>query len=436
MNNPNVFKLTDREAGVSGEDTPAFIRVKQNFPRPVESNLVEAVRREIAPFVAKVSAGQRIAITGSSRGIANLPIILKECIDALKAAGAQPFLVPAMGSHGGATAEGQLGVLSHAGITELTMGCPIHSSMEVIQVGTTPTGFPVFQDKNASEADGVLVVNRVKPHTGFTEKVESGLCKMLVIGLGKQAGASRIHQQALKVPLGTMVLDASRIILESGSLNYIGGLALVENAFKETAIVKGIHLDNYDEVVSQENKLLTEAYDLLPRIPFEEMDALIVDQIGKNISGSGMDTNVIGKKPGMTSPNIGAIYVRGLTPETHGNSVGIGMADLMPRRLLEEIDINATYMNSFTAKRLVGAKIPLMMESEAMAMQVLLNFRGEDDPASARMVWIKNTTKLDEFWVSEVLADEVRNHPRLEAISQPLPVTFDGEGNLIEPQLG
>ncbi|HKI97469.1 MAG TPA: DUF362 domain-containing protein [bacterium] len=436
MNNPTHFQLTEAQAGVGPQDVPSFFRVRQKFERPREQDVPAAVRREVAPFLGRVQAGQRIAITGSSRGIANLPRVLAECAKALKEAGAEPFIVPGMGSHGGATADGQIGVLAAAGITEASMGVPIRSSMEVIQVGTTSTGFPVFQDRNAAEADGVLVVNRVKPHTGFTETVESGLCKMLVIGLGKQAGASRIHQQALKIEMGRMVLEASKIILESVRPRFIGGLALVENAFHETALVQGIALDTHEHLVAEESRLLVRAYELMARIPFEHLDALIVDEIGKNISGSGMDTNVIGKKPGLATPQIGAIYVRGLTEATHGNAVGIGHADVMPRRLLDEIDLNATYMNVFTAKALRGGKLPLLAEHELQAMQVLLNFRQDPEVDSVRMAWIRNTSELDELWASRALLDEVRAHPRLEILSEPLPVSYDAERNLIAPPLG
>lgn len=436
MRNVSHFQLNDATAGVTSSDIPPFVRVRQSFDNPVEPDVAGAVRREIKPFLEQVTAGQRIAITGSSRGIANLALVVREAAQALKAAGAEPFIVPGMGSHGGATAEGQLGVLAAAGITEESMGVPVRSSMEVIQVGTTATGFPVYQDKNAAGADGVLVINRVKPHTGFFEKVESGICKMLVIGLGKQAGASKIHHQALRVDLGRMVLDASKIILESGQLNFIGALALVENSNHETAEVKGIPLDSHDRLVEEESRLLKRAYELFPRIPFEAFDGLIVDEMGKNISGSGMDTNVTGKKPGMTSPEIGCIYVRGLTEETHGNAVGIGAADMMPRRLLEEIDLNSTYMNAFTAKKLVGGKMPLMVEDEVQAMQVLLNFRDGDDPAATRLVWIRNTLELDEFWISTALLEEAKANPRLEVLTPPMPVAFDQDRNLIEPQRG
>lgn len=432
MLNTTRFLLTEKEAGVAASDAPTMLRIRQQFPRPVESDIEGAVRRELEPLLARVQPGQRIAVTGSSRGISNFARVVRECVSALKAEGAEPFVFPGMGSHGGATAEGQIRVLEEThGITEQSVGCPIHSSMEVVQVGTTATGFPVYQDRICHEADGVLVVNRVKPHTGFTERVESGLCKMLVIGMGKQAGASKIHQQSLREPMGRMVLDAARIIVESERPRLLGGLALVENAFKETAVIKGVSMDSFDALVEAESALLVQAYDLLPRLPFDDLDALIVDEMGKNISGSGMDSNVIGKKPGLVRPRIGAIYVRGLTEQTHGNATGIGYADLFPRKVFDQVDLNSTYMNAFTAKRPLVGKIPMLMESELQAMQVLLNFRADEDPASLRVAWIRNTSKLDELWVSTALLDEVRANPRLEILGEPVPITFDAELGLV-----
>jgi hypothetical protein len=358
--------------------------------------------------------------------------VIRECVSALKARGAEPFVFPGMGSHGGATAEGQIRVLEEThGITEQSVGCPIRSSMDVVQVGTTATGFPVYQDRICHEADGVLVVNRVKPHTGFTERVESGLCKMLVIGMGKQAGASKIHQQSLREPMGRMVLDAARIIVDSDRPRLLGGLALVENAFKETALVKGVAMDSFDALVEAESALLVQAYELLPRLPFDDLDALIVDEMGKNISGSGMDSNIIGKKPGLERPRIGAIFVRGLTEQTHGNATGIGYADLIPRKVFDQVDLNSTYMNAFTAKRPLVGKIPMLMESDLQAMQVLLNFRQGEDPQSLRLAWIRNTSRLDELWVSTALADEVRANARLEILGEAVPITFDADLGLV-----
>ncbi|MDH3451922.1 MAG: DUF362 domain-containing protein [Gammaproteobacteria bacterium] len=434
MQNTTRFLLTDREAGVGADDVPRLFRLRQRFPRPVEPDVPGAVRREIAPFLSRLSPGQRIAISGSSRGITDQLPVLRECAAALRDAGAEPFVVPGMGSHGGATAEGQIAVLAEAGISEDTVGCPIHSSMEVVQVGTTATGFPVCQDRLAYDADGVLVFCRVKPHTGFTGRVESGLCKMMVIGLGKQAGASRIHQQALRHGMERLVLDAARIIVEAERPHLVGGIAVVENAYKETAVVSGVALDDYNALVDSEAMLLRESYELLPRLPFDDLDALIVDEIGKNVSGSGMDSNVTGKKPGMERPRIGCIYVRGLTEVTHGNAIGIGYADLMPRQLLEQIDLNKTYMNAFTAKHMGVGKIPVCVENELQAMQIMLNYRQDTDPASLRLAWIRNTLKLDEMWASQALLAEANANADLEILSDPVPARFDETFKLVEPE--
>ena len=435
MRNTTRFLLTDNEAGVGVDDVPRLFRLRQNFARPVEPDVPGAVRRELRPLLSRISPGQRIAITGSSRGITDQPTVLRECAAALREAGAEPFVVPGMGSHGGATAEGQIGVLADAGISEHTVGCPVHSSMDVVQVGTTETGFPVYQDRFAHDADGVLVFCRVKPHTGFTGVIESGLCKMMVIGLGKQAGASRIHQQALRHGMERLVLDAARIIVEGERPRLIGGIAVVENAYKETAIVRGVALEDYPALIENEANLLREAYALFPRLPFDDLDALIVDEIGKNVSGSGMDSNVTGKKPGLERPRIGCIYVRGLTEVTHGNAVGIGYADLMPRHLLEQIDLNKTYMNAFTAKNMGVGKIPICVENELQAMQVMLNYRQDTDPGSLRLAWIRNTLKLDELWASQALLAEATANPQLQVLSEPRPVRFDDALNLVEPEV-
>ena len=426
MQNATRFLLDETHAGVGADDVPAIFRLRQQFPRPVEPDVAAAVRREMAPILANVEAGQRIAVTGSSRGIANLALVVRTCVSALREAGADPFVVPAMGSHGGATPEGQVRVLDDTNaITEASVGCAIESSMEVVRIGTTSTGFPVFQDRLCHDADGVLAVNRVKPHTGFTERVESGICKMLVIGMGKQAGASKIHHQALRLGMGRLVLEATRIIVESTRPRLVGAIALVENAFKETAVVRGVPVGSYDALMETESALLEQAYALLPRLPFDDLDGLVVDEIGKNVSGSGMDTNVIGKKEGLTTPRIGAIYVRGLTESTHGNAVGLGNADIMPRSLLAQVDLNSTYMNAFTAKRLFIGKLPMLVETELQAMQILLNFRAEEDPASLRLAWIRNTSMLNELWASEALLDEARANPNIEVLSAPAPIGFD-----------
>ena len=424
-----TFGLDDRQSGISSRDVPPLMRVRQDFERPREADVAAAARREAASFCGAVRPGQRIAVTGSSRGIPNLAVAVREVAAAVREAGGEPFVVPGMGSHGGATAAGQIEVLANNGITEASVRAPIRSSMEVIQVGTTSTGFPVYLDRNASEADGIVVVNRVKPHTGFTGKVESGLCKMMVIGLGKQAGAQKIHQQSLEVEMRRMILEASRIILEHSPAPFLGGIALVDNAFKETALVQAVSMRSHDALVEEEGALLERAYGWLARIPFDDVDTLIVDEIGKNVSGSGMDTNVIGSKPGLDRPRIGAIYVRGLTRETHGNATGIGQADVMPRRLLEEIDLHATYMNTFTAKRLTGSKMPLMAENDLQALQVCLTVRADEDPATARVVRIRNTNLLADFEASPALGEEIAARPSLEVVEEAKPLRFDQRGD-------
>ena len=232
-----------------------------------------------------------------------------------------------------------------------------------------------------------------------------------------------------------MILDASRIIVEAARPKLLGGLALVENPFKETATIKGVSMESHASLVDCEAELLTQAYALLPGLPFDDLDALVIDEIGKNISGSGMDTNVVGKKPGATRPQIAAIYVRGLTEQTHGNATGIGYADIMPRNLLEAIDLNSTYMNAFTAKRLLIGKIPLLAETELQAMQVMLNFRQLEDIGSLRLAWIRNTSKLDEMWASAALLEEARANPSIEILSAPRPLSYDGESRLVAPVL-
>jgi len=434
MHNNSVFALTDAIAGVSASDSPELIRLRQNYPRPVESDVAAAVHRELETVLDRDLNGQKIAVTGSSRGIVNLDIVVRECVTALRQRGAEPFVIPGMGSHGGATVEGQTeGLANINNITEASVGCPIRATMEVVQVGTTATGFPVFQDKMAHEADGVLLVNRVKPHTGFTERVESGLCKMMVIGLGKQAGASRIHHEALRHGMGRLILDASKIIVESDRPKFIGGVTVVENAFKETASVNATRVSRIDEVLDFESPLLEEAYRLMPTLPFAELDGLVVDEMGKNISGAGMDTNVIGKKIGLEKPKIASIFVRGLTEATHGNAVGIGNADVMLRSVVDQIDLNATYMNAFTAKRLGIVKLPMAVENELQAIQLLQNFRQQEDPQSFRMAWIKNTSLLREMWITTSLAAEVEGVEGLEVVGEPSQLQFDDGNMMIEP---
>ena len=425
MQNKTRFKLDEASSGLGTQHAPRMFALRQTFSSVEETDIPAAVRRELASSIDRIEPGARIAITGSSRGISNFRLAVQTIVTLLKERGAEPFVVPGMGSHGGATDEGQSQFSPTLMVLPRRVSAAHLSSMDTVQVGTTASGFPVFQDKHCYDADGVIAINRIKPHTSFTEVVESGIAKMLVIGLGKQAGASAIHQQALRIPMGEMILDASKIIIEAPRPKLVGAIGLIENAFKETAKVAALPVDSHQALIEAESGLLKEAYALLPRLPFEDIDVLIVDEIGKNVSGAGMDTNVIGRKPGLTSPSIQCIYVRGLTEETHGNATGIGHADIMPRKLLAEIDLHSTYMNAYTAKSLKVGKLPILVEDELQALQVFTGFRQSESVASLKTLWIKNTSKLSEMWASESFLDEASAHPNIEILSEPMPVNFD-----------
>jgi hypothetical protein len=374
-----------------------------------------------------VKPGQTVAITAGSRGIANVARITRAVVDELKALQLKPFIVPTMGSHGGATAEGQRTVLEHYGITEAAMGCPIRSSMEVVQIGEVK-GIPVFCDKNVWGADHIAVVARIKPHTDFTGEIESGLFKMMAIGLGKQRGAEHYHRAghaygyAEVFPLvGKKVLETARILF---------GVGLVENGYEETAKIQALLPKDFE---AGEKALLQEAKAWMARLPFDVLDLLIVDDLGKNISGAGMDTNVVGRpfvQKVLDRPKVRRIFVRDLTPESEGNAVGIGMADVTTRRLVDKINYQAMYMNAITSGVPEGAKIPMIFDTDREAIQVALGMIGLTPPDRARVVRIKTTLHLTEMDVSEALLQEVKANERLSVVAEPAPLAFDAQGNL------
>src|SRR5947209_422256 len=317
---------------------PRMLRVRQQFARPRVENIPATVRASLEKLnLAKtIKPGQSVALTGGSRGIANIPLVLKNVAHYLKDLGAKPFIVPAMGSHGGGTAAGQREVLESYGITEAFTGVPIRASMDVIQVGATAEGHPVYLDKNASQADHIGVVARVKPHTSYHGPIESGLMKMMMIGLGKHTGASWYHKVLLEQPYDRVVRSVGRTLRAKAPIAF--GLALVENGYDETALIEAALPADFEAV---EEKLLVKARDWLARLPFHQADLLIIDEIGKEISGSGMDTNVVGRKrafanqPPENQPNMRFIFVRGLSSKTHGNAAGIGFADFTSTRLVK-----------------------------------------------------------------------------------------------------
>ena len=377
------------------------------------------------PLANRVRPGLRIAIACGSRGIACLRDVIQPLVEELRTLGATPFLVPAMGSHGGGTAEGQHSVLVDYGLGDL--GAPILSSMETVVVGYTAEGMPVYFDAQANAADGVIVVNRVKEHTAFKGRWESGLMKILAVGLGKRQGAATIHAWGLPtaMPAAARVLLAQRPIL--------AGIGIVENGEHQPARIAVLPAERIE---ADEPALLDLARQLRPGIPFDPLDLLIVREMGKNISGTGMDLNVIGmwrKVGGGRVPDFRTIAVLDLTPVSHGNANGVGYADLIPQRLRDKIDIAAMYTNAMTAQNLPAAKLPITLPTDRVVVEAGLS---AVDPVRARIVLVRNTLDLTTLWVSPALLPEVEANPRLEPLGPPVPLTFTDDGHLVPPPGG
>ena len=417
-----------------GARLPKMARIRQRFPRPVLADAPAAVSQELKRLRLdrRIAPGAEVAVTAGSRGIANIAQILRAAVDELKAAGAKPFVFPAMGSHGGATAQGQTDVLKSYGIDEETMGCPIRSSMEAAEIGTLPNGTPVYCDRHALAADHIAVVNRVKPHTDFNGSVESGLCKMLAIGVGKQLGADYYHKAFLNVDFEDTVIGAAETHIGRGKIAF--GLAILENAYDETAAV---HALLPEEIVAEEQKLLIEARALMGRLPSDSLDCLIIDRIGKNISGTGMDTNIIGRAlfPDLypmppDAPKALRIAALDLTDKSYGNACGIGLADVTTQRLVDRIDMHATVMNAFTANTPHGVRIPAAFESDREAVAKALDTIGLTAPERSRTVRIRTTLHLSEAYASEALLPELEENPNAEVLGPAEEMQFDADGNL------
>jgi hypothetical protein len=411
-----------------------MVRIRQHFERPQITDVSAAVASalEALDLGRRIKPGHAVALTAGSRGIANIPLVLRSTADFLKKLGAKPFLIPAMGSHGGGTAEGQRRILESYGITEEFVGVPIRASMETVQVGETAEGFPVLLDRIASEADHIGVVARIKPHTGFHGPIESGLLKMMMIGLGKHAGALLYHRILLDHPFDSVVRSVGRTLMKSAPIAF--GLALVENAYEETAIVEGVAPEAFE---AREEQLLVEAKRLLMRLPLRKADLLIVDEIGKNISGSGMDTNVVGRKrafrmqpPPAGIPVMRLIYVRGLSDKTHGNATGIGLADFTSTRLVQQMDYRATVINCLTAGYPEGAFIPVHFATDREVLDAALAIIGTRAPEQARILHIRNTMQLEEVDVSEPCLQEKERQTEFTILGPPRPLEFDAAGNL------
>jgi hypothetical protein len=416
---------------------PRFVAVEQAFPDRAIQNIPEHIRKELngSDFAARVPKGARIAIGVGSRGISNISTIVKSVVEFWKSQGADPFIIPAMGSHGAASAEGQTDVLAHYGIHEATMGCPVISSLDVVELDKTSEGIQTFMDKNAFDADGVFLVGRVKWHTDFAGDIESGLFKMMAIGLGKFAGAQQYHSFAYKIGLEQMIRSVGASVLASKKV--LGGLAIQESAHHETAgLVAVSSSQGLDGMIDQEKKILAEVKSWAGRLPVPEMDILIVDEIGKNISGAGMDTKVINRgvngqyNPWPNTPIVHRLYSRGLSALTYHSGVGLGMADVVHDRLLNDVDWNPTYINSLTAGTPAAVRSPIHFPSDLEALQAIAPTVGKLDFSTVTYCRIVNTLELAHVIISENLIRDLI--PGAKPISEPYELAFDAKGDLLE----
>ncbi len=414
-------------------DFPKIFRVSQKFARPRVADIDQEVHAQLAglELCRRVQPGQSVAITAGSRGIANIAPILRAVAEHFRSLGAKPFLVPAMGSHGGGTAEGQREVLASYGITEATLGCPIRASMETTIVGRAPQGFPLHIDRHACEADHVLVCNRVKPHTLFAGDFQSGLLKMLLIGLGKEAGANIYHRAFEDYGFDPIVRSVAREVLQK--CHVVAGLAILENAYDETALIEAVEPSEFE---TRETQLLAVARDWMPRLPFDAVDVLLIDRMGKNISGAGSDPNIVGRKfndhqavAGET-PKVKRICVRSLTPESHGNALGMGVAEFCRTQVLRDMDPRVTRLNSLVSGHIAAGMPPLDYETDREMLQAALGTVGLVESQNARLLWIADTLDLAEVECSAAYLEAARERSDLEILSQPREMAFDAEGNL------
>lgn len=408
---------------------PKVVKVQQDFPRPRVEDVEQALREQFEKeeLASRVKPGMEIALTAGSRGIANINRILCSLVTLLKEAGAKPFIVPAMGSHGGATAGGQIEVLESLGVTEESVGAEIRSSMETIDLGETERGIPVYMDKIASEADGVIVCGRIKLHTDFRSDLESGLLKMASIGLGKHEQALALHAYGVE-GIKDFMVEAAEEVFASGKILF--GVGIVENAYEETAIIEAIRPE---KIAEREKELLEESSKLMPKLPVSDMDILFVDELGKDYSGTGMDTNVIGRfrilgveEP--DAPSARYIVVSDVSEGSHGNALGVGLADLTTRRLYEKIDLEAMNQNVITSTFLERAKVPMVLNNDEEALEVAMRCNWGVLPEDTRFVRIPNTLELRHVYLSENLVQESLQNDNVKIIEEASEIEFDQEG--------
>ena len=415
---------------IAGQKIPKFVRVRQNFPHNElsEAEIVKIIKENFAKpeFAGTIKPGMRICITAGSRGLSNFQLITRTVVDCVKELKGEPFIIPAMGSHGGATAEGQKGILESYGITEETMGCPVISSMETVKIGhADEIDEDVQIDKNAYEADGIIVFNRIKAHTGFKGKYESGLMKMITIGLGKQAGAYVAHSAGDDNMPPRLFAIGSEIIRKA---NIIMGIGLMENAFDKTYKIAFLEPE---DIPVKEPDLLNEAKAAMAKIYLDACDVIILEKIGKNYSGGGMDPNVVGRSRlpiGIKSERMG---IWGLSEESHGNATGMGRADVGTRTFFEQISFDDTYPNAITDHDSSVYKIPLIMDNEKECLQASMAICLNMDPEAPRIIILKNSLEVETMLISEALIPEAKTRKELTIETEPFELEFDENGKMM-----
>lgn len=415
---------------VSDIKIPRMVEVRQTFARQQVGDAAAETRKQlmVSGVAERIKPGDSVAITAGSRGIDNILAVTREVVQFVKEQGGKPFIIPAMGSHGGATAEGQVEILTSLGITEEACGCPIKASMETVCIGyTDPEQLPVYVDRYALEADSIVVINRIKPHPSFNGPIESGIMKMAVIGLGKQKGAALCHSLGM-VCMSENIQKIGQYIFEH--TNVIFGVGLIENAYDETA---EIHVLKTEDIRVEEEKLLKIAYANFPKIVIPQYDVLLVEEMGKNISGAGMDTMIISRytHDGIPKdPHQQMICTLRLTEETHGNACGMGLVDVVPEKYRDAIDFMNTYPNLITSRIYNSAKMPMVVDNDQVAIQVAINGCMGIDYNSPRIIWMKNTLDIGRLFISEALLPEVEKYPELEVVGKMFEMQFN-DGNLV-----
>ncbi|HEY4087034.1 MAG TPA: hypothetical protein VGM43_13895 [Bryobacteraceae bacterium] len=410
-----------------------LLPVRQNFPRRALADVAGAVRRELdaSGIAAGLSPGARVAIGAGSRGVSNISAVVGTVVEFFRTNGFRPFIFPAMGSHGGGTAEGQAATLAHYGIDEATMGCPIVSSLDVLSLGESNLGVETFVSRDAWNADAIFLINRIKWHTSFAGPLESGLTKMAAIGLGKLEGAKTSHSHARSLGMDRVIRSSGELIFGTGKV--LGGLAILEDATHETAEVAVLPAA---QLIEREEKLLSLVKSWMPRIPIPAVDILIVDEIGKNISGTGMDLKVVNRgvhgeyNPWPNTPRVERIFIRSLSPHSGGNAVGVGLADVVHDDVLPRVNLQVSGLNARTSGSLATVRIPLHFPSDRECIDLLMATVGKLNPADVTIAWIHNSLELGALALSENLRREIDANPDLEIAGPAFPIEFDEAGNL------